>query len=125
MFIVELPLPVTELGLKLTVTRFGTPDADSETVPLKPPVPVTVMVEWPELLRLIVSDAGEALSEKPADVLVTVRVTVVVSCVLPEVPVTVMGYVPAATVDATEMFMVELPAPVMEVGLKLTVTPLG
>ena len=44
---------------------------------------------------------------------------------LPAVPVTVMGYVPAATDDATVMLMVELPAPVIDVGLKLTVTPEG
>lgn len=62
-FIVELPLPVTELGLKLTVTRLGTPEADSETDPLNPPVPVTVMVELPELPRLIVNVFGDALSE--------------------------------------------------------------
>lgn len=62
-FIVEVPLPVTELGLKLTVTRLGTPEADRETAPLKPPVPLTVMVELPELPWAIDSEAGEALSE--------------------------------------------------------------
>lgn len=62
-FIVEVPLPVTEVGLKLTVTRLGTPDAESETDPLNPPVPVTVMVELPELPREIVSEVGDALTE--------------------------------------------------------------
>lgn len=62
-FIVELPLPVTELGLKLTVTRLGSPEADSETDPLNPPVPATVMVELPELPGLIDSVVGDALSE--------------------------------------------------------------
>lgn len=90
-FIVEVPLPVTELGLKLTVTRLGTPEADSETAPLNPFVPVTVIVDEPELPRAMVSDVGDALSENPACVPVTVSVTVVVSSVLPEVPVTVMG----------------------------------
>jgi hypothetical protein len=62
-FIVELPLPVTELGLKLTVTRLPSPEADNETDPLNPFVPVTVMVDEPELPRLMVSDDGEALNE--------------------------------------------------------------
>jgi hypothetical protein len=61
--ITEVPLPVTELGLNETVTRLPSPVADSATAPLNPPVPVTVMVEWPELLRAIVSDVGDALSE--------------------------------------------------------------
>jgi hypothetical protein len=50
---------------------------------------------------------------------------VVVSTVLPEVPVTVMGYVPVAVEEATVMVMMEVPAPVIEVGLKPTVTPAG
>ena len=46
---------------------------------------------------------------------------------LPPVPATVIVYVPVAVVEATAMFMVELPEPgaAMEVGLKLTVTPAG
>ena len=56
---------------------------------------------------------------------VTVSVTVVVCTVLPAVPVTVMGYVPSATDEPTVMLIAELPAPVIDVGLKLTVTPAG
>lgn len=48
-----------------------------------------------------------------------------VSTVLPEVPVTVIGYVPGVTVDPTVMLMVEPPVPVIDVGLKPTVTPVG
>ena len=44
---------------------------------------------------------------------------------LPEVPFTVMVYVPGAVDEATVIVMVEVPAPVIEVGLKLTVTPVG
>jgi hypothetical protein len=88
---VEVPLPVTELGLNETVTRLPCPEADSATAPLNPPVPVTVMVEWPELLREIVNDVGDALREYAGVVPVTVSVTVVVCTVLPAVPVTVMG----------------------------------
>lgn len=61
----------------------------------------------------------------PEPAVVTVNATVVDSVVLPDVPFTVIVYVPAATVDATAMVMVEEPEPVMEVGLNETVTPEG
>ena len=53
--------------------------------------------------------------------------TVVVCVTLPPVPVTVIVYVPVAVVEATVMVMVEVPEPgaAMDVGLKLTVTPVG
>ena len=60
-----------------------------------------------------------------ATLAVTVRLTVVVSVVAPEVPVMVIGYVPAATVEPTTIDTAELPVPVIEAGLKLTVTPVG
>lgn len=44
---------------------------------------------------------------------------------LPEVPFTVIVYVPKATDDPTFVVMVEVPAPVIEAGLKPTVTPAG
>ena len=53
--------------------------------------------------------------------------TVVDCCRLPDVPVTVIVYVPAVVIEATAMVMVEVPEPgaAMEVGLKVTVTPVG
>ena len=123
--IVEVPAPVIELGLKLMVTPLGCPVADNEMAESKPPVTVVVTVVPLELLRATVSEDGDALREKPALILVTVSETVVVSVVLPEVPVTVMLYVPVAVEEATVMVIVELPVPVIEVGLKVTVTPVG
>ena len=61
--IVDVPPPVTELGLNETETRLPWPEADSETAPLNPPEGVTVIVEVFELLRVIVRDVGDALSE--------------------------------------------------------------
>ena len=54
-------------------------------------------------------------------------VTLVEFCRLPEVPVTVIVYAPAVVVGATAMVMVEAPEPgaAIEVGLKVTVTPVG
>ena len=71
------------------------------------------------------SELGDALIVKFGLVPVTVSETVVVSTVLPEVPFTVMAYVPGAADADTVMVIVELPAPVIEVGLNATVTPLG
>ena len=53
--------------------------------------------------------------------------TVVVCVTLPPVPVTVIVYVPVAVVEATAKVRVEVPEPgaAMDVGLKLTVTPVG
>ena len=48
------------------------------------------MVTLPEPLRAMLIVVGDALMEKPEVTPVTVRLTVVVSTVLPEVPVTVM-----------------------------------
>jgi hypothetical protein len=55
----------------------------------------------------------------------TVRKTVVVSVVLPDVPVTVMLYVPATVDEATVILIVEGPAPVIGAELNIMVTPVG
>lgn len=84
-----------------------------------------VIVEWPEFPGSTVIDVGDAVMVKFGVVPVTVSETVVVSTVLPEVPFTVIVYVPGGVDEATSMVIVEVPAPVIEVGLKLTVTPVG
>lgn len=57
----------------------------------------------------------------------TTTVTVAVCCSPPPVAVRVMGYVPVAVFDPTEIVMVELPEPgaAIVLGLKLTVAPAG
>ena len=54
-----------------------------------------------------------------------VRAGVPVVEVLPEVPVTVIVYVPGTVVAATVIVMVELPDPVIDDELKPIVTPVG
>lgn len=61
----------------------------------------------------------------PATGAVTVRFTVVVSVVVPDVPVMVIGYVPVAADALTVKVSVEVPVPVIDAGLKLAVTPAG
>ena len=124
-FMVEVPAPVIEVGLKVMVRPLPPPEADREIAELKPPVTVEVMVELPELPWAMLIDVGDALIEKPGAVPVTVRETVVIEVVAPEVPVTVMRYVPTTVEDATVNVRVELPVPVTVDGLNPTVTPVG
>lgn len=89
-FIVEVPAPVIEVGLKEIVFWLPCPEAESAIAELKPPVTVVVIVTVPEPLLTMLSDVGDALIAKPAVVPVTVRFTVVVTTVVPDVPITVM-----------------------------------
>jgi hypothetical protein len=128
MVMVEVPEPGAAMGvgLKLTVTPVGWPVALNAIAELKSPETVVVMVDVPLLPWTTETDVGEAEMVKlGVGVAVTVSETVVVSTVLPEVPVTVMGYVPVTVDAATVMVILDVPAPVIEVGLKLIVTPVG
>ena len=91
----------------------------------KPPEIVVVMVDVPELPLATLIDVGDALMVKPEAGLVTARVTVTTSVMPPEVPVTLMLYVPMTVDEPTMIDTVEVPAPVIEGGLKVTVTPVG
>jgi hypothetical protein len=88
--IFEVPAPVIDVGLNVMVSPLPSPEADRLIAESKPPDTVVVIVDVPELSLAILIEVGDALIENPAVVLVTVRDTVVVSVVLPEVPVTVM-----------------------------------
>jgi hypothetical protein len=61
MLIVELPAPPEiDVGLKLTVTPLGAPEADNEIAELNPPVAVVVIVEVPELPVATLTAVGDA-----------------------------------------------------------------
>jgi hypothetical protein len=115
--------------VKVTLTPEGNPDADNAMDELKPPETLVVIVTLPELPRFTVREVGEAPMVKSGlpPAAVTVRETVVVRVRPPPLPVTVIVYVPVAVPEATAMVIVDVPDPgaAMEVGLKLTVTPLG
>ena len=55
----------------------------------------------------------------------TVRETVTISEMAPELPLTRIRYVPVTVDEPTVIVMVEVPAPVIEVGPKVTDTPVG
>lgn len=128
MVIVEVPEPgaAMDVGLKLTVTPVGWPPAVNPIAELNPPEMAVVIVDVPLLPCTTETDVGEAEMVKLGlAVAVTVSETEVVSTVLPEVLVTLMVYVPVAVDAATVIVMVEVPAPVIEVGLNPIVTPVG
>jgi hypothetical protein len=113
---------VAGLGLNAAVTPLGRPDADNVTLPVKPfaGVMVIVLVPWPPgtMLKLL----GLADSVKLGGD-VTVRLIVVVSVRLPEMPVTVTVAVP---VDAVALAVrVRVLVLVAGLGLNAAVTPLG
>jgi hypothetical protein len=91
---VDVPEPgaAIELGLKLTLIPLPPPEAVRLMAESKPPDTAVVIVDVPELRLATVIEEGDALMVKlgVAPLEVTVSDTVVVSVVLPEVPVTVM-----------------------------------
>ena len=92
MVAVELPDPLAmEVGLKVTVTPVGIPDADNAIADLKPPegAAVILLVPWPPGATLTLVGAAFRVKLPPLAA-ETTRETIVVSLVLPAVPVTVM-----------------------------------
>ena len=74
--IVDVPWPVTEVGLKLAVELDGNPRTRNVTVPLNPPVAPTVTVYVVLLPRVTVCEAGETEMVKPWFAGFTTNVTV-------------------------------------------------
>ena len=93
MVIVEVPAPgaAIDAGLKLSVTLEPVTVPDRLTAELKPPLTAVLIVTVPVLEGETEIDVGDALRVKVGVAPGMVSVTVVVSTVLPEVPVTVMG----------------------------------
>lgn len=88
---VELPGGVSDVGLNVHVAREGQPVTLRLTLllnPFKAPRVAVYVVADP---RLTVRLEGDAVRVKSGVKPVTVRLTVVLCCVLPPVPVTVIG----------------------------------
>ena len=91
MVMVEVPAPVIDVGLKATVTLEPVTVPDRAMAELNPPLTAVVMVTFPVPDGDTEMEVGEAVMVKLGVAPGMVSVTVVVSTVLPEVPVTVMG----------------------------------
>jgi hypothetical protein len=113
---------VVDVGLKVPVTPAGNPATVNAMLFVNPPVRVMVIVSVPLAPRLIARLVGFAESEKSGAL--TVRLIVAVCESPPPVPVTVIEAGPAvAVLEAVKVNV--LLVPVVEVGLKAAVTPLG
>jgi hypothetical protein len=121
---VELPLPVTVVGLKSAVTPEGSPLIVNPTLPANPLTAVVLTVYTALLPATALWLPGVAPTVKSGGPL-TISVRFAVWLKLPLVVVTTSGYVPGAAPPAVVSVNVELPLPVTVVGLKSAVTPEG
>ena len=86
------PGAAIEVGLKLPVTPDGKPEAVSAIAELNPPLKEVVTVTYPLCPWISDPEVGETeIAKLAATGAVTVKFTVVVSVVVPEVPVMVIG----------------------------------
>ena len=96
---VNILLPVVGLAPKTADTPVGKPATVSATLPVNPPMSVTVIVSVALVLCERDSEDAEGASVKLGGVLATmVRATFAVSVIEPEVPVTVILAVPTVAV---------------------------
>jgi hypothetical protein len=126
---VDVPEPGAgmDVGLKLTVTPVGWPDADKPIAELKEPETAVVIVDVPLLPCATETEVGEAEMVKLAGP-TTVRLTVVVCVIPPPMPVMVIGYVPVAVLEPTVKVTLDVPEPgaaMIPELLKPRVTPVG
>ena len=119
---VKVLLLVVLLGLNEAATPLGSPDALKLTLLLKPFCGATVMVLVPLVPGARLKLAGEAVSVKVGEG-VTVSVRDVVRVKPPDVPLMVTFAVPAGAVLLAAN--VKVLAPVVLLGSKEAVTPLG
>jgi hypothetical protein len=128
---VIVPLPFTEDGLKLAWTPAGSPLAESETLPVKPnrapTVSVTVGFVPGGRVRLV-GFTEIVKSGRPTTVRLIVAVCVIVVPLCVPVAVIVIGVGVEGTVAfaaAVNVSVLTPDPPVIDVGLKAAVTPVG
>ena len=135
--IVDVPVVAVELAVKVrtlvevvglvpneAVTPEGRAEFESVTLPVNPPLGVTVIVELPLLPCVTLKLLGEADSEKfGVAVAFTVNEIDVVWLSVPDVPVIVTDVVPVVAVALA--VKVTTLVPVVGLVPKLAVTPLG
>jgi hypothetical protein len=127
---VEEPEPGAAIddGLNPAVTPDGSPEADNDSVELKPPDIAVEIVEVPEAPCDIETEDGDAVIEKSGvAAAVTVNPKVVVWVLPPPVAVMVTVAVPTVADELAVTVRVEEPEPgaAIDDGLKLAFTPEG
>lgn len=122
---VLVPEPATLVGLNVPVAPEGSPLRVRETVPVNPPVAVTVIVLVPlapPAVTVVVPE--EVLIVKPGGICTT-KVIVVVRTTPALVPLMVRGYDPTGVFDPVVIVSVLVPVPVSDVGLNVALAPVG
>ncbi len=119
---VKVLVPVVLAGLKEAVTPVGNPEADRLTLPVNPFCGVIVTALAPLVPWRMLKVFGEAERPKVCDE-VTARETKTVFTRLPDLPVMVTVAVPTSAALLAES--VSVLVPLVLVGLKEAVTPLG
>jgi hypothetical protein len=106
---VELPVPVMEVGLKETVTPLGWPLALKTTAVSKPPVVVLVITDVPDLPCTTGTEVGLAESEKPE-----VAPAIVTATPAEGIPlaITKIVLVPVSMLEGTSKFVETIVLPV-------------
>jgi hypothetical protein len=117
-------VPVTVPEAKLAVTPLGSPEAARVMLPLNPPTSVTEIVLVPIAACAMDNVLGDAESVKPGAML-TVSAMVVDAVSVPEVPVMVTVTGPPTVALLLAISVSTLVPVVVELGLKLAVTPVG
>jgi hypothetical protein len=113
-----------DVGVNAAVTPVGRPSTPNATLPLKSPAPVTPIVVVAVDPTATITEAGVALSVKPAGTAVTAKVNGTVAVRLPLVPVTVTGAAVVAAADADAVSVkLDVPPGANAAGLKEAVTP--
>src|SRR5207249_880872 len=110
------------LGLKAAVTPLGSVEGDRVTLPVKPFCGETVIVLEP-VLPWVTVKIGRASGRERVGAAATVRLSVVVRDMVPEVPVMVTVTVAVVVAGVAVCARVLLVA--VGLGLKAAVTPLG
>jgi hypothetical protein len=122
---VSVLVDVAGSGLNDAVTPLGSREAESDTLPVKPPdgaIVIAVLTEDPRETDTLFGEA-DSVKSPPTAAAFTVRVTDVACVRLPDVPVTVTVEVPVAAVAVT--VNVKVLVPVVGFWLNAAVTPLG
>lgn len=126
MLSVEVPDPVTEVGLNVPAAPAGNPVTLSETAPLKPFTAVTVCVyEVPAPCTTACEPGDEARVKSGTGTAFTNSAEVALCVSAPLVPVIVSVFVPVGVVASVVTDSVDVPEPVMEGGLNVPVASAG
>ena len=123
-FSVEVPPTAADAGVNVAVTPAGSPETASATLPVKPPLPATLMLVVADEPAITAMDEGVAVSVIPGAG-VTLRPAGAVPVRLPLDPVSVKLPENTGAEEAAVTFNVDVPPAAADAGVNVAVTPAG